>query len=84
MNILDYSTTQGTPWHVLGGILAVPLLFLHWSVMLSFVAAVLCYQVYDGLESAECQAHTKWDILETAVGVLAAGYAMMIVGALTW
>jgi hypothetical protein len=79
MNILDYSTTQGTPWHVMGGILAVPLIFLHWSVMLSFVAAVLAYQVYDGIESAECQANTKWDILETAVGVFVAGYIIMIV-----
>ncbi len=68
-----YTRTEGTPWHVFGGVL--------FSVLAGPVPAgifwgvcMLLYQLYDSLPRA-CRdwQHTKWDVVETGFGALACG-----------
>ena len=78
----DYTTTEGTPWHVLGGLLmgllSGPVLAgLFWGV------CMLAYQIYDSTPR-DCLdwEHTKYDCLEIGVGALVSGVAWMAWGVL--
>ena len=85
VKFFDYTVTEGTPWHVLGGILYTLLVGPVYGGLLWGVCMIL-YQVFDAYPR-ECAAwnNTKWDVLEIGFGALLAGLVWIFVRvALTW
>lgn len=74
----EYFPTRCTPWHMLGGMF-VALLTGVIGAGIFFAGTIYIYQLYDSLPR-ECLAwdHTKWDILESGVGSMITGCALMI------
>jgi hypothetical protein len=65
----DYCSSCRTAHHVIGGFFASTLVVQHWSLFIAFWLSLVLYQVYDGLEDAAAQYHTKWDLLEVGFGI---------------
>lgn len=81
MNHLDYSTTQGTKYHLIGGALFAFSVAIGAVVTgLFWALCMLIYQLYDSLPR-QCQdwCHTKYDVLEIGFGGLVVGIVLQVV-----
>lgn len=76
---MDYNSTPGTLFHVIGGIIVPTLYLLHWSLSCIFFSAIALYQIYDGCEDILAKYHTKWDMLEVGVGVMFGTWIMIAI-----